>query len=237
MTRLIAWTFSARAEISVQLTELRFQYDLLIRYLESGARYYVKKISGRFELPGLKKFHVIARNDFSPGWRLTSVEIANWQNYRGYRQTPVPGSVPILVSVRVEIFHVIRTFFNLVCRAEIFPCNQPGPLTNDAVNFPTKVNELIYHWGSDRFKYVNYSIWLLHKRSDISRIVRSGGVKKPYIEKKFQFFDKIWNYATNKEKKLTMKNEVGEELLNKMTTELQDFIMRSLHSHLWITFQ
>ena len=29
------------------------------------------------------------------------------------------------VSALDEIFHVIATFFNAVCRAEIFPCNQP----------------------------------------------------------------------------------------------------------------
>ena len=35
------------------------------------------------------------------------------------------GSLPISVLARAEIFHVIGAFFNPVCWAEIFQCNQP----------------------------------------------------------------------------------------------------------------
>ena len=38
---------------------------------------------------------------------------------------PCLGSLPISVSARAKIFHVIGTFFNPVCRAEIFTCDQP----------------------------------------------------------------------------------------------------------------
>ena len=73
----------------------------------------------------VKKSLVIARKNFSSGWKddLQAWEDANCLNNKGYQQ--IPAKVPISVLVRAEIFHVIGTFFNPYCRAEIFPCNQP----------------------------------------------------------------------------------------------------------------
>ena len=73
------------------------------------------------------------KKNFSPGWKedWQAWEDGNCQNNRGYQQIPAWVHFLISVSARAEIFHVIGTFFNPVCRAEIFPSNQPLNLAEE----------------------------------------------------------------------------------------------------------
>ena len=80
--------------------------------------------------PGLSypgwKFPCNRTKKFHPGLKrwLTHVTRCKLPKQQRLPTNSCLDSLPISVSARAEIFHVIGTFFNPVCRAEIFPCNQ-----------------------------------------------------------------------------------------------------------------
>ena len=109
---IFSWT-----EISVRLPGLRFRPGLQIKYFKSGTRDYTKKISARAEtsarceLPRAEKSHLIPMIDSRGKMQITKTKVTN----------SCLDSLPISVSVRAEIFHVMETIFNSVCRIEFQP--------------------------------------------------------------------------------------------------------------------
>ena len=123
-------------EILILMGWLRgeFQPGLPIKCLKNGARDYMKKVSVLFELPGLKHFNPVDRaqkiwcnrmKKFSLGWKGDRHVRCKLAKQQRLATNSCLGSLSTSVSHRAEIFHVIIGFLNPVCRAEIFPCNQP----------------------------------------------------------------------------------------------------------------
>ena len=161
--RLITWRIPGWAEIPARLTGLRFQPGLPTKYLRNGAGNYLKKVSARFELPELK---ISAswpgwkipcnRKKFQPGLKRS---LTSMRKYKLPKQQRLPkrswlSSHPISFSARAETFHVIGIFFNPVCRAEIFPCDQPLRQKHSLVPF-SEIELCIIWTGGKIAKWIN----------------------------------------------------------------------------------
>ena len=98
-------------------------FSLRIKFLKNGARDFMEKASAQFEVPGLKNLMYSHEKISARAEKTIDTGVGRYKLPEQLKLSRnfCLGSFPISVSTLVEISHVIRSFFNPVCRAEFQP--------------------------------------------------------------------------------------------------------------------